>query len=539
MKVFSRLIFWSCFLFVINGVNAWAGSPGQAKKIEEKIDRELNKLMIKIAPEKKYLLAVQVESKNNRVKEIIEGETTENTVKDLQVPRLPGFELPEESPNSSGSRESFRFRDEEEISSVDIQVVADTSLGEEKLKQMQKVVESYLQKFYPTLGHWSFETAEFNPIEEKPTFPSPWVWVLGISVLAAVFTALIWSKRRHRSELKEKNIVGQVQRLEASTSLSPNVPMTEKNEYGIPLTEAFADRRSQLLNYFTAHSEIFRDYFEKLTPKSKSELCAGLRGPAYDGLSKFLGLKIPPYADEGINLTEEKLIFYFKDFHEFITIHHWQNQQFFGFLHQLSDEQLFVLFKQENPIVKALMLKFLRPEQSAKILDKLDSVDRSEVFLQSSRLGKIPPSELNKLENLVRERAKLLPKVGVEFTQDDAALWGRILLQSGHQDELLTDLEMVRPELYPQLAKYRFRLEDLATLPSGLVGDVLSRADNEELAKALAVVSHDVVVHVLAFLPDRRRQILEGQILSYKGLPEEGLKMAKMELTQKFREVLV
>jgi flagellar motor switch protein FliG len=110
--------------------------------------------------------------------------------------------------------------------------------------------------------------------------------------------------------------------------------------------------------------------------------------------------------------------------------------------------------------------------------------------------------------------------------------------ESQHQDELLDVLERTQPDISMDLKKFKFSLEDVATLPDGILGRVLGAIDNESLGMALAGCSEDVAEVILDAVSEKRKAMLAGQLPLYRGAPKEKLHAAKQDLTRRIREVL-
>ncbi len=306
----------------------------------------------------------------------------------------------------------------------------------------------------------------------------------------------------------------------------------------LPATEEFADRRVELLESFLQNAEVFCNYFKKLGDGSQLELYAGLRGPAFDSLLESLGLTIPKDGVPGLAPNEDQIAFYNKNFKEFLKSFEWQEKQFFGFLHQLDDSQVVKLAEQQNPIVTAVILNFLGPDRSAMVLDRLSSKCRLESLAQLEHCRHLPAEELKEMENHVRSLANAMPRMGAFQRNLDLKFWSRLLSQTENQEQILLDLEQLYPALYPKLARYRFKLEDMPSLPKPLIQRTLDQVENEELSAALVGVPPDLVDFVLNELSQERRELVENQLLMNQGLPLAVYEEHKNSLTKRFREVM-
>jgi flagellar motor switch protein FliG len=188
--------------------------------------------------------------------------------------------------------------------------------------------------------------------------------------------------------------------------------------------------------------------------------------------------------------------------------------------------------------VIALMLKFMKPLQSADILSELPTELRVQVMQQFPRIKSVAPDELVSIEKNVRARVQELPKFILGAANEDIVFWTKILTHAKNQEEILVDLESNRPDLYEKLARFRFSLDDLTTLPLPLVTKVLDEIDNDDLTKALLSLPGDIKDYVLSEVNPKRQELLRDQLVSYAGLPTEVIQAARFKVTQKFREVM-
>ncbi|MBI1859568.1 MAG: hypothetical protein HYR96_01450, partial [Deltaproteobacteria bacterium] len=85
---------------------------------------------------------------------------------------------------------------------------------------------------------------------------------------------------------------------------------------------------------------------------------------------------------------------------------------------------------------------------------------------------------------------------------------------------------------------FKFKLEDVSTLPDSLLQTILAEADNDELAMALSTCPDDVCEVILDAISPRRQEMLRQTIQASKTAPKEQTKAARVNLTKKFREAM-
>lgn len=531
--------------------------------VESKVQTDLEATLARLIAKEQYLLQVNSEVATVPERKLVESETTVQTPEaaTVVVPPLPGFKsesVPTRAVAPQQSRQVFKTVDSSVLKSLDVQLTLDEDVGGERSEKVQTLVKHYLVANYGAKAHLSTHRMHLLPASVSrgdgvfggTSFTAlPWA----IAALLASILAFSWFRNHSATQLRSRYADTAIEtssgRAVSPFAMAPSekpkalaLPSGSGQERpafpALPATPEFVDQRSQLLKTFLANSEVFRLYFSRLGEAAQAELYAGLRGPAFDSLLEGLGHAIPKGGENGTPPSEEQMLFYEKNFSEFIEANQWQNNRFFGFLPQLTDDQLIALVKSENPMIAAIVLKFTAPRQSAVALESLTSKQRVEILAQSGSTGRVSTLELQSIEDAVRSRVAGLPKFLTGSTKADVDYWSKVLSQSDKQEELLMDLEQTRPELYPKLAKFRFKLEDAPSLPKPLLDKVLSDANNEELSLALLTCPSGVTDFLLNEISPQRRDLLLNQLAMCEGMPGERTAEARGKLTRRFREVM-
>lgn len=576
-------------LLALTVILGWQSSTALAMTdpvvLQSKLQGDLEMALSRMLPKEKYAVQVSVESDTVMEKVLVEGETVSQIAASAQqqvsVPPLPGFnpEPPVQAPPAAPagqSRQVYKMVEKIIVKQARAQVLVDETLPSERLAQVRSLVENVVRSQVGAKG-----VAIVTPVQmmepvasENPSWTRwgevvPWL-IAGFLALTllGLFGAVGWflfKAFRRRSRVSNETVrdayraqdssenqdrdVSPLLAGQAMPRLAPGqnggasaLPTDEKESkrgfLPLPARESFADTRSDLLHLFLNNAEVFRLYFMRLSDAAQVELYAALRGPAFDSLMEALSLAVPNEGATSAPPSEDQMIFYRKNFEEFIETHKWQQQQFFGFLHQLTSEQLLALTRGENALVGAVMIKFMRSEQSAYVMEHLLSGHRQEIVRQLARIKEMGAAELTEIERSVRANVERLPNFILTSAHEETMFWAHILTHTDKQDEILIDLERTQPELYEKLAKFRFRLDDLPSLPPPLIRKVLDEADNDELTKALLTLPDNIKEYALGSVEGRRLVQVRAQMVSYAGMPDAELREARHKLTTRFREVM-
>jgi flagellar motor switch protein FliG len=181
----------------------------------------------------------------------------------------------------------------------------------------------------------------------------------------------------------------------------------------------------------------------------------------------------------------------------------------------------------------------MKSSQSAYILDAMPTARRIEILTEGQRLQQSPFAEILNLEKDLRESVEKLPANFFSSAKDDIDYWKQVVNESQDQDALLDELEKTNPEIYPEVAKSRFKLDEAMGLPPQLLKRVLSETDNEELGMALLTLPEDLVNFFMAVISPKRKALLEEQIASMRGnIPKTKLVESRLSLTKRFKEAM-
>lgn len=561
--------------------------------IESKVNNDLEAALAKIVTRDHFFIQVSAEVSMKTEKRLVEGETLTNgpeeTAEEVDVESMPGF-LPE--PNiqkpkrTEQNRQVFRLVDSPTLNLIRVHIGLDDAIEDDLTLRMRTLVQTYLSGNYPNKAVVNFtripmlkppEKKEEKPKEKEAEAPKrdvssepkkepwkeylPWISVAfgglcmlllalimrggGEKVMAyPLFGAPPPPKRKDKrlddpatDQDDEAKRVAE-ERLGKGNVGQPPLP-EEDNELTVHDKDLGERYRTKFMEMILARSEFFKQFYQRLEQEKRDEIYVGLRGPAFDSLVESLSLTKPENEPVEPPDIEEKLVAHYKSFREFVRATEWQEKQFFGFLYRLSDEQVMTLANHQDAMGVAAMLRFLKPSQSAFVLESLDPEKRTDVLASVTHLQTAPFADIMGIEQQVREAVAKLPKHFFGSPREDVEYWGSVLNEAVDQDSILNDVEKTQPGIYPQLKKFKFKLDDVATLPAPIVKKVISDVDNEELAMALITCPDKVKAFVLNSVSPQRREFLEEQIASSRGATKQETMEARLTLTKRFREAIV
>jgi len=503
--------------------------------VESKVQADLDKMLSRIIRKDRYLIQVNVEISTHPTKRLFEGETT--IAATPPVHRRPATEItagfvPEPElkvvPPQKEERQVYRFNETPKVDAIRVQIQVDEKLPENVLNQARALANAYLSGNYPDLG--SLRVTEVTMLQpewwEAAGNPFHWLGWLGSACL------LVLLALRRRSTLAPAP---------APVSVNVEMPKPEAPALApVPVAEpsqAPDESRKKMLHQIVSHSESFRGYYTRLNSDQRLELWTLLHGPAFESVLERLSLPAPKTAPDE-EVKKERVEWHEKNLNEFIEAAGWQHRQIFGFLSQLTDEQLVTLAGHESPKTVCLMLRFLKPAQAAAILDNFSQEKRLEILSHVGALKASSFAELSQIEAKVRSSITQLPAHFFGMEKEDTAFWGLVLNESKVQDKLVEALEQTQADLLPHLKKLKFKLEEAAQLDVAILDKVFNDVENDLLSLALVSCDAETLKIFLQSMSEKRRELVEQQIAGARAASKESVQAARHGLTNKFREAI-
>ncbi len=522
---FNRNIMFLFFILIV----ALSSNIFADKYVNElQIKADLEEIFRKSLASPKFIVHVSGSYHSINEKKLSESEVIRQGMSPVTGPAvevLPGFELMDNIPEPTShdfNRQVYSFQDKDILSSLSIQVFYDENLDSALLDKMQDAAGAYLSHHV----HVKYALI-FTPIAIKTKdiiakeSGIPW-WYAGLAGLAIILCAIavIWFlSRRNKSEIPQGHLA------EAAMSSAPLLNESRKSS---------SSEKTALLDKIINNTEPFRAYFNYLSDDKRAALTILLEGPAFFNIANSLELHLPSVGTEGI----WDVSFFLADFEGYIHTHEWQNKQFFGFLAQIDLGRLLPLFKEGNALEMAVLMRFIPFEQLSMVFAALPEDIRLAIMREFTRASSLSVEEIRKIESRIRSVINDMPRIGSLFRQKNADFWSKIVSVSDEQDSLLSEIQITMPDIYPSLSQYRFKFEDIPTLPIDTVSKIFSEMDNAQLALAFMDMPEGLTQPILDLVPLNRRQLIVSQMGTLMGVSDVEIRKAKQDLLTRFRRVL-
>ena len=189
----------------------------------------------------------------------------------------------------------------------------------------------------------------------------------------------------------------------------------------------------------------------------------------------------------------------------------------FAFLNDYEFQQILMILKKEPPSVLGIVLQYIEPATSSKVLESLTPEVQKEVVRRIAGMEKIDSEVLSRMEEVIKQKILRQGKVVTEEI-DGKSVLADILKHVGAaaEEEILHDLESTDPALTEEIREKLFGLDTITSLHDKDLQEVLRDYDDSELAFMLKGKPEDFSRKIRSNVSQRRREIIENEI-SYLG----------------------
>ncbi|HXX62753.1 MAG TPA: flagellar motor switch protein FliG [Bacteroidota bacterium] len=189
----------------------------------------------------------------------------------------------------------------------------------------------------------------------------------------------------------------------------------------------------------------------------------------------------------------------------------------FGTLKKADGQQLASFLQKEHPQTIALILSNLTPDQTAQVLTEFPEDLRNNVTYRMATLGKVSPSLLKEVEDVVEEIAQN------EISQSLSLMGGAKSVASvlnkcnnATAKTILETIEQQDSQLAMEIKRLMFMFDDLMFVDDRGIQRLLREVDKKELALSLKVCDEKLKEKILQNMSERARDLLKEE-LQYMG----------------------
>jgi len=189
----------------------------------------------------------------------------------------------------------------------------------------------------------------------------------------------------------------------------------------------------------------------------------------------------------------------------------------FQFFNDADPSQLATSFQNENPQLIALILAYLKPEHSAKVLNYLPPNVQSAVAIKIADMNTTNPEILAEVEKIVESKFSSLVVQDFSKTGGVSAL-ASILNRADRATErnVIELLEVENPELAEEVRELMFVFEDIIKIEDRDIQRILREVDTKDLAMSLKGAKEDIKDKIMRNMSERAQAMLQED-MEYMG----------------------
>jgi flagellar motor switch protein FliG len=165
----------------------------------------------------------------------------------------------------------------------------------------------------------------------------------------------------------------------------------------------------------------------------------------------------------------------------------------FEFARSADPSQIVTFIQDEHPQTIALILAYLKPEQSAAVLGGLPQEVQADVARRIATLGRTPPDVIRKVETVLERKMSTLLQEDFTLAGGVQALvdiLGRV--DRSTERSIFERLSEQAPELAEEVKNRMFVFEDIVSMDNRTIQQVLMEIETQDLALALKTASEEV-----------------------------------------------
>lgn len=185
----------------------------------------------------------------------------------------------------------------------------------------------------------------------------------------------------------------------------------------------------------------------------------------------------------------------------------------FDFVRKADPSQLLNFIQNEHPQTIALILAYLKPQQSSIVLSALPQDKQADVARRIATMDRTSPEVIKEVERVLEKKLSSL------VTEDFTAAGGvqsivDILnnVDRGTEKYIMETLEIEDTDLAEEIKKRMFVFEDVLTLDNRSIQRFLREVDNSQLAIALKGSTEEVQKLIFGNMSKRLAEMIKEDI---------------------------
>ena len=184
----------------------------------------------------------------------------------------------------------------------------------------------------------------------------------------------------------------------------------------------------------------------------------------------------------------------------------------FTYLKDADNERVYLLIKDENPGVQSMVLSYLEPKKSAKIINLMTPEEKKEVVMRLAKMEPVSPDVLRRVDQAMHEKS-LNQTVEKAENIDGRNALAQILkkMDVGAENDILSYLSEDDPDLGQDLRSRLFTMDDVIKSDDRFIQEKLREMSEVDIAYLIAQKTDDFREKILSNISAGRRAEVRAQ----------------------------
>ena len=179
-------------------------------------------------------------------------------------------------------------------------------------------------------------------------------------------------------------------------------------------------------------------------------------------------------------------------------------------LQKVDPLQLGKFLDGEHPQTMALVLAHLDPKRASQVLDSLGKENRVEAIKRLAAMRQFSPEVAQKVALILHKRLENIGDTSRQAYAGFKAVADLLNRQEAEQAKrILEQIEDTDPEMALNIRNLMFTFEDLVTIPSASMREIVALTDKRQLALALRGAKDDLRAHIFRAMSSRAVEMLK------------------------------
>ena len=179
----------------------------------------------------------------------------------------------------------------------------------------------------------------------------------------------------------------------------------------------------------------------------------------------------------------------------------------FDYLSDSDSERIYILLKDENIGVQAMVLSHLQPQKAASVINQMNPEEKKEIVLRLAKMEPVSPDILKRVDRALREKSLRQTSQKAEKIDGKNAL-AQILkkMSPSAENDIIASLSESDPDLGMDLRSRLFTMEDVINANDRFIQEQLRLLDDQTLCLLIAANPDDFRNKILDNVSSTRRQ---------------------------------